>query len=55
MRQLAIFSIWSFPDYVNYVTFSPNGSRVVFASGLQLTVVDAYSGRVIADPLHDHT
>ncbi|CCO30552.1 Vegetative incompatibility protein HET-E-1 [Rhizoctonia solani AG-1 IB] len=55
MRQLAVLATWSFPDRVRYAAFSPNGSRVVFASKSQLTVVDAYSGRAITGLLHGHT
>ncbi|CEL59031.1 Vegetative incompatibility protein HET-E-1 OS=Podospora anserina GN=HET-E1 PE=4 SV=1 [Rhizoctonia solani AG-1 IB] len=55
MRQLAVLATWSLPDRVLYAAFSPDGSRVVFASESQLTVVDAYSGRAIGGSLHDHT
>ncbi|CCO36684.1 Vegetative incompatibility protein HET-E-1 [Rhizoctonia solani AG-1 IB] len=55
MRQLAVLATWSFPGGVFYAAFSPNGSRVVFASASQVTVVDAYSGRAITGPLDGHT
>ncbi|KAB5589011.1 Notchless protein [Ceratobasidium theobromae] len=53
-QQLALLATWSFGGGVISAAFSPDGSMVALGVGPEVHVVDAFSGKMILDPLKGH-
>ncbi|KAF8704283.1 WD domain, G-beta repeat, partial [Rhizoctonia solani] len=54
-RQPALLATWSFRSQVTSAKFSPDGSRIVVATGKELLIIDGYTGRRLVGPLKGHT
>ncbi|KAB5595640.1 Vegetative incompatibility protein HET-E-1 [Ceratobasidium theobromae] len=54
-REAAALAIWKGDGEINSVSFSPDGARVAIASGSDIWVRDAHTGRDVAGPFKGHT